>query len=147
MSSDVTRLMLQVFRAEAAMTAAVDRLVADLNLTRARWQVLGALDALGGQATQSRIGRAMGLARQSVRRTCQDLEGAGLIATAPNPAHRRARLMVFTEPGRAAFAQARRRQAEWSDRLADGLPLQAFPLAQATLDALIGRLETDASEA
>lgn len=143
MSDDVTRLMLQVFRAEAAMTAAVDRLVADLNLTRARWQVLGALDALGGQATQSRIGRAMGLARQSIRRTCQDLERDGLIATAPNPAHRRAKLMVFTEPGRAAFAQARRRQSEWGESLADGLPLQTFPLAQATLESLIARLEAE----
>ena len=146
MSDDVTRLMLMVFRAEAALTEAVDRLVADLDLTRARWQVLGALDALGGRATLSQVGRAMGLSRQSVRRTAQDLERTGFLAFKPNPAHARAKLAVFTEPGRAAFAEARRRQARWSADLASGLPPQAFGLAHAALESLVGRLDADTAE-
>ncbi len=141
MSADPSRLILAVFRAEAALTGAIDRLVADLGLSRARWQVLGAMQAMGAPATLSQIGRAMGLSRQSVRRTVSDLSDAGLIAYQRNPAHARAALVSFTDKGREALVEASRRQAAWATELAGDTQGGAMIVARQVLLGFVDRLE------
>src|SRR3712207_603018 len=51
------------------------------------------------------IGRALSLPRQVVQRLCDQALEQGLVATAPNPAHRRSPLVTLTDAGRAAFTR------------------------------------------
>src|SRR3954447_26347322 len=113
----VSRLALEVFRLNGALIAAGDELVAPLGLTSARWQVMGAVAQARGGLPVAGIARNMGLVRQSVQRIADELAAEGILRFAPNPHHRRARLVQFTEQGTALFDAASARWLALADRL------------------------------
>lgn len=110
-----------------------EQLAAPAGLTATRWQVLGAV--LNEPLTQAEIARRMGITRQSVRRTTNQLVDDGLLRGVENPSHRKAKLLQPTEAGfvaidkigpqHAVFAEAleaqlgKSRMAEISDTLAE----------------------------
>ncbi len=142
----VTDLILETFRLNGALLAAGDALVADLGLTSARWQVLGAV-ALEGQAlTVPQIARRMGLSRQAVQRVANDLQGEGLVAWADNPDHKRAKLVLLTRAGQKAYAEADARQIAWSNGLAKGLDPKAVAAALDIMTALNARCRPAAQD-
>lgn len=104
-----SRLALEVFRLNGALIAAGDALTAPLGLTSARWQVMGAVAEARGGLPVAGIARNMGLVRQSVQRVADDLVAEGILRFAPNPHHRRARLVQLTARGEALFAEVSRR--------------------------------------
>lgn len=128
----VTDLMLAVFRLNGRLLAAGDRLGADLGLSSARWQVLGALDSGPGCAAE--IARRMGLRRQSVQRLVDVMVADGLLSLSDNPSHKRARLVGMTELGRARFASVMERHRAWANALGAGL-------APADLGRALGLIE------
>jgi DNA-binding MarR family transcriptional regulator len=103
--------------------------------------VLGAVAMAPHPGPVPHLARAMGLSRQNVRRIADDLAAAGLLRFAPNPHHRRAKLVLLTERGREVFAAARRLQAPWADGLGDGLDPGEVRAALDTLRALRARLD------
>lgn len=136
-------LIIEVFRLNGALIAAGDRLVSDLGLTSARWQVLGAVAKSGASPSLSEVARAMGLSRQAVRRITQDMARDGLLNIYPHPANRRVRLIKLTEAGRAAHAGADARQRPWGERLAAGLAKAELCGAQKLLQELRARLDRE----
>ena len=106
--SKFTELILETFRLNGALIDAGDKLIKDLGLTSARWQVLGSL--LDGSITVAEIARRMGLSRQNVQRISNRLEQDGFIDTSPNPAHRRAKLYFLTAFGTESMQEVSRRQ-------------------------------------
>jgi DNA-binding MarR family transcriptional regulator len=136
----VTRLIFELFRLNGRLQAAGDRLTGDLGLSTARWQVLGAIKF--GVFTVSQISRAMGLTRQAVQRVVHDLVGLGLVSLEDNPEHRRAKLVHLTEAGRAVIKKMDRRQAVWSDWLADAATVSNIDAAAGVLFKLRSRLES-----
>ncbi|ARO55260.1 transcriptional regulator, MarR family [Methylorubrum extorquens] len=132
-----TALVLEIFRSSGALLAAGDRLVGDLGLTSARWQVLGAVALAAQPLPVARIARDMGMTRQGVQRTVNELAKAGLVSLADNPHHLRARLVLLTPAGRDAYAAAAVRQAPWAAALARGLDPAALEAAR-TLVRTIG---------
>lgn len=134
-----TELILEVFRLNGLLLAAGDRLTADLGLTSARWQVMGAIAE--APLTVAAIGRRMGLTRQAVLRVANDLAAQGFAAFAENPDHKRAKLLGLTDRGRNALAEVTGRQIAWSNDLADGLPLPALRDAVTAVRSLRSRLE------
>lgn len=139
----VTRLVLSTFRANGVVVAAGDRLVADQDLTSARWQVLGAIALAERPLTVAQIARRMGLSRQSVHATVRRLVDRGLLTFAPNEDHQRSPLVQLTEAGSAAYVEADRKQAAWANRLGAGIPIADLVTAARVLDELCGRLEED----
>ncbi|WP_118135135.1 MarR family winged helix-turn-helix transcriptional regulator [Oceanicella sp. SM1341] len=117
----LTALVLETFRLNGRLLAAGDALVAGTGLTSARWQVLGAILFAGRPLPVPRIAEAMGLTRQAVQRQVNEMAAAGLLDFAPNPHHKRARLVVVTDAGRAAYAAADALQRPWAARLAEAL--------------------------
>lgn len=99
--TNIRDLVVAIFRANGALIANGNRLVADLGLTAALWQVLDALERADGQATVAEIGRMMGLTRQSVQRSVDRLADRGLAIGLDNPAHKRAPLIALTQEGRS----------------------------------------------
>src|SRR6516225_10579736 len=117
----VTDLVLETFRLNGRLLAAGDELVADLGLTSARWQVLGAMALSPVPLSVAQIARNMGLTRQAVQRLVNEMEADGLMRFAPNPHHQRAKLVLLTAAGKSAFAAAMKRQGVWASDLGAGL--------------------------
>ncbi|WP_234050900.1 MULTISPECIES: MarR family winged helix-turn-helix transcriptional regulator [unclassified Xanthobacter] len=131
-----SRLALEVFRLNGALIAAGDMLVEPLGLTSARWQVLGAITQAEGGLPTAGIARAMGLTRQSVQRVVDDLARLGLVRFAPNPHHKRAKLVQLTPEGRMASAAASARWAPLAEALATAVTVPALDEAAQVLHRL-----------
>jgi len=136
-------LMLDLFRLNSLLLAAGDRLVAELGLTSARWQILGAIVAGERPEPVAWLARKLGANRQNVQRIVNDLERDGLVAFAANPNHRRAQLVVLTERGKAAYEAAMRLQAPWINALAEGLSPAAIAAMHRVIVALRQKLESE----
>jgi len=136
----VTELVLEVFRLNGALLTAGDALVADIGLTSARWQVLGAIKLSPVALPVAHLARNMGLARQSVQRLVNEMTVDGLVDQAPNQHHRRARLVLLTGKGESAFESAMARQGRWADQLCAGLSPDGIETASLTLRQLRLRL-------
>ena len=142
----LTDLMLAVFRLNGRLLAGGDRLGADMGLTSARWQVLGALEAGPGSAAE--VARRMGLRRQSVQRLVDAMVADGLLALSDNPNHKRARLVDMTEQGRARYASIMARHRGWANGLSEGLDPTAIAAGVALVEELARRVgDQDAGEA
>jgi DNA-binding MarR family transcriptional regulator len=137
----ITELVLETFRLNGRLLAAGDALVADLGLTSARWQVLGAVALSPVPLSVAQIARNMGLTRQAVQRLADEIEGDGLLRFAPNPHHQRAKLILLTAAGKSAFAAAMKRQAAWAAALGRGFGVREIAAAATTLRTLRQRLE------
>ncbi|MFC3172723.1 MarR family winged helix-turn-helix transcriptional regulator [Novosphingobium bradum] len=117
----INALIVSIFRVGGSLLEAGARLVADIGITPAWWQVLGALSLSPVPLTVPQIARHIGLARQSVQRIVDLLETRGLVRLEPNPHHRRARLVMLSEAGIEVYRQANVRQAPWAEQLEAGL--------------------------
>jgi DNA-binding MarR family transcriptional regulator len=136
----LSRTALGVFRLNGQFLSVADELAKPAGLTAAWWQVLGAV--LAEPLPVSGVARAMGITRQSVQRIADLLVERGLAEYAPNPAHRRAKLLTPTEDGRAAIAKIDPGHAALADRLADALGEDGFAETAQVLERLIGVMET-----
>ena len=137
----ITDLVLETFRLNGRLLASGDALVADLGLTSARWQVIGAMALSPVPLSVAQIARNMGLTRQAVQRLANEMEADGLMRFAPNPNHQRAKLVVLTAAGKSAFAAAMKRQGAWASDLGAGLDPRKVAAAVATLRSVRQRLE------
>jgi DNA-binding MarR family transcriptional regulator len=83
--------------------------------TLARWLILDAVE--DGPSTVAQIARGRGIARQAIQRVADLLEGEGLVVYAPNPGHRRAKLLHPTPEGRQILRTISIAQKAWADEL------------------------------
>src|SRR5271157_2986026 len=139
----VTDLVLDLFRLSSRMIAAGDRLVADLGLTSARWQILGAIVDADRPQPVAWLARDLGANRQNVQRIVNDLESEGLVAFEANPHHRRAQLVVLTDKGKQTFDAAMRLQAPWINSLSDGLAIKDVQTFHRVVMVLREKLESN----
>lgn len=137
-----TPLILEVFRLGAQLLAAGDRLVAPLELTSARWQVLGAVAEAERPMPVAWLARELGLHRQGVQRITNDLIKLGFVQLAPNPHHRRASLVVLTSRGEETFKAAMSAYNPWVERLVSGFSVDHLETARRVATALRERLHS-----
>ena len=129
----VDDLIVSVFRLNGHLIDAGNRLVMDIGLTSAWWQVLGALALSPVALPVAHIARNMGLSRQSVQRVADLLAEKGLVRFEANPHHQRAKLVVLTPQGGAAVAAAEERQRPWAREMMAGLTLERLATAREVL--------------
>ena len=137
----LTELILDVFRLNGALLASGDALVGDLGLTSARWQVLGAIALSPVPLPVAHLARNMGLTRQAVQRSVDEMRNDGLVRLDPNPHHRRAMLVTMTDGGNSAYCAASERQKRWADALAAGLSPKDIKAASVLMRELQRRLD------
>jgi len=123
------------------MLAAGDRLVGELGLTSARWQVLGTIVASERPQPVAWLARGMGANRQNIQRIVNDLAADGLVEFRSNPHHRRAQLVVLTDDGKKSFDDAMRLQAPWVNNLADGLKVSDIETTHRLITSIRQKLE------
>ena len=136
----LTEIILLVFRVNGRLLAAGDRLVADLGLTSARWQMLGAVALSDRPATAPQLAARMGMTRQAAQKQLDLLMTDGLVAAEANPGHARSPLYVLTRKGTSVWGATERVQAEWADRLAERLSPADLVTTKQLLDNLNNRL-------
>jgi DNA-binding MarR family transcriptional regulator len=142
-SSTLTDLILETFRLNGALLTAGDGMIADLGLTSARWQVLGAMDLSPSPLPVAHIARNMGLSRQAVQRLVNEMAMQDLVRFIPNPHHQRAKLVLMTAKGRTVFDAAMDRQRPWANHLATGLSSEDVSTALRVLQSLRNKLQSE----
>jgi DNA-binding MarR family transcriptional regulator len=142
----LTDVILLIFRVNGQLLAAGDRLVEHLQLTSARWQMLGAVALSGSPRTAPQLAATMGVTRQGAQKQLDLLLESGLLTAEPNPGHVRSPLYVLTRKGATVYAATERAQRDWATTLMDSMPLSDLHAARRLLQALSERLLTvDAS--
>lgn len=131
--------MLPIFELNGEFLAAAETMTRPVGLTPAWWQVLGStLDqALPVAEIARRVG--LGLVRQGVQRVADILVDQGLASYMANPGHRRAKLLLPTDDGRAALARLSEAQHAWANAVADDVGTsdleQALTIVRRIIDA------------
>lgn len=136
----LTEIVLLVFRVNGRLLSAGDRLVADLGLTSARWQMLGAVAMADRPRTSPQLAAGMGMTRQAAQKQLDLLMEDGLVAAQANPGHARSPLYVLTRQGNSVWAATERVQTAWASRLADRFSLASLETTKQLLDNLNDRL-------
>jgi DNA-binding MarR family transcriptional regulator len=136
--SALSALVVQVLRLEGLLSQAGDELAAPTGQTTARWRVLAAVEHEPKPVAQ--IAREWGLARQSVQRVADLLADEGLVAYDENPAHRRAKLVRLSPPGRRNLTRIQRAQVAWANELGAAIGTRDLERASAVLERLLGAL-------
>jgi len=136
----VTELILDVFRLNGRLLVAGDRLVSELGLTSARWQVLGAIAYAQRPESVSSHARAMGVHRQGIQRIVNELQKEGIVEFQPNPHHKRAHQVILTSEGQKLFEAALALQAPWVNALSSDLKPNDIAIAKNVIDQLTRRL-------
>jgi DNA-binding MarR family transcriptional regulator len=127
-----TDFVVEVSRLGAMFTAKGEGFARLADQTLARWVILDAIE--DGAATVAQVARRRGIARQAVQRVADLLEQEGLVSYAPNPAHRRAKLLRPTSRGHAALRTISIAQKAWADALGE-------EIEEATLRRLTERIK------
>ena len=138
----LTDIMLTVFRVNGRLLEKGDQLVEPLNLTSARWQVLGAAALAGKPLSAPQIAEAMGITRQGAQKQLNKLEEDGFFEQSLNPRHLRSPLYSLTELGSRTFAKVMALEAVWANGLVASLPLQDLKNTLQTLNAVYKRLDS-----
>jgi len=136
----LSNLILTIFKVSGRLNRAGDALSRDLNLTSARWQVLGATATT--PRTVAQIARHYELTRQGVLWVVQAMVKDGLVELIHNPDHRRAKLVRHTAAGRALYDEISRRQRRWVSGLAESFNVPELERGTALL-ARLGEIVID----
>jgi DNA-binding MarR family transcriptional regulator len=133
-------VLLGLFQLHGRVLEAADVMSGGFGLTGARWQVMkvAARQAL----TVSQIARRLGLKRQSVQRTVDQLAEQGLVELQPNLDHLRAGLVGLSDEGRRILARLEVRQQAWLGRCLRGLGRAELERLARSLGELAGRVES-----
>jgi DNA-binding MarR family transcriptional regulator len=140
-ADSVADLIAETFRVNGRLLSAADALVADLGLTAARLQVLGAIAVSPVALPVAHIARNLGLTRQAVQRLVDEMERDSLVRFEANPHHQRAKLVLLTASGRDAYDAAMKHQASLARKLTQGLTVKQIRSATAVLKTMRRRLE------
>ena len=138
----LTDIMIAVFRMNGRLLEKGDQLVSPLNLTSARWQVLGAVALAKKPLSAPQIAETMGITRQGVQKQLNKLVEKNLLEQRHNPRHERSPIYALTEHGNSTFAKAMALESIWATGLSVGLPLEDLQKTLQTLNALHDRLDS-----
>lgn len=139
----LSSMILDLFRLNNRLLSAGDRLVAEVGLTSARWQILGTIAAGDRPQPVAWLARDIGAHRQNVQRIVNELEAEGLVSFEPNPHHRRAALVVLTDKGMQAFEDAMHLQIPWVNNLAEELQVRHVETTHKVITEVLRKLEGD----
>jgi len=140
----MTAMIFDLLKLNSRVLNAGDKLVADLGLTSARWQILGSIAATDRPQPVAWLARDLGAYRQNVQRIINELEKDGLVKFQPNPHHRRAHLVVLTDKGKQTYEAAMELQTPWVNGLADGLAPEEIETVRKVMAVLREKLEGSA---
>lgn len=120
-------------RASGAVARPASKTLAPLGLRVRSYSVLALASEHGAGVTQRRLAATMGLDPSQILALVDELEKAGLVERAADPADRRNKLIVPTDNGIRVHEQARARVDEANRSCFDGLPQERVDELRETL--------------
>jgi DNA-binding MarR family transcriptional regulator len=133
---EVTWLIRRLFR---AMGAQADDYLADTGLSAADRAVMEFLYP-GEALSVPDIARRYDVSRQHIQVIVNGLVTRGLVRSAPNPKHKRSRLIRLSDLGRDSFEEIRRNETAVVQHLFAGISDDALETTRATLATLLKKL-------
>lgn len=131
LQDEISKLMADVYEAAGAFRASGQVIASGENQTLAQWHLLDSID--DPSATVARAARRVGLTRQAVQKTANELAAAGLLEFKDNPDHKRSPLIAVTEKGQAVLDRlAERAHASHESRF-DEISPEAIATTRETL--------------
>ena len=127
-------LIADLFEAAGAARRRGEAIAAADGQTQARWQLLSVISE--GDWTVAHAARRLGITRQAVQRTADELLRLGLAETETNPNHQRSPLIRPTDEGRTALAAMNQRARRWHAELTADLDPRDVEAARRVLRAL-----------
>jgi DNA-binding MarR family transcriptional regulator len=110
---DISGLIADIYEVAGALRQSGQQIARAEGHTIGQWHLL---DALGDPSTTvARAARRLGLTRQAVQKTANELEASGLIEFRENPDHKNSPLIVLTVDGESTLGRINAR-ALASDR-------------------------------
>lgn len=137
----VTDVIIATFRLNGRLMDIAQRRARAGGITATQWQVIGGI--LVEPHSVAEIGRLMGMTRQGVQRTANQLVEQGLAEYRPNPAHRRAKLLACTDAGYWAIRQITLVQRPWADQIGAKIGVTELQETLTTMQHLIAELEAE----
>lgn len=137
----LTELILEIFKLNGMLTLEGDQLTKEHNLSSAQWKVLGALAMSSDPMTVSHIARTMGQSRQGVQRLVNKMSKEGLLASQPNPLHKRAKLITLTTAGRDVYGKVSKKQIPWANNIAENMESSNLQATLSVVKALRAKME------
>jgi len=134
-------LVLSVFRLSGLLQAAGDKMAEGVDLTSARWKVIGIIALANGGVTVPAIGRALGQSRQAVQRITNVMEEDGLLYYQLNPRHKRSPLVILTDQGQQVYNALRTVQDPWALENTSELAVQDLETSLRLIRRLIHQME------
>lgn len=122
------------------MTTAATELLGQGKHSSGRRSILRSIDADGAQTVPA-MARVRSVSRQHVQQLVDQLKSDGLVRAAPNPAHRRSKLITLTADGRRFLQRMKQREVVLFDLLAAEISPGEFRQATELVRTLRQRLE------
>lgn len=141
MTDDFAHLVADVYEAAGELRRWGERIAAAEDQTQTRWQVLSAVS--DGLRSVPDAARRLGISRQAVQRTANDLVADGLVRFVDNPGHRTSPLVELTSAGREVLRRLTDRAAVANDAVVARLGEVDLAAARATLRAVCAHLRAD----
>jgi DNA-binding MarR family transcriptional regulator len=134
-SADTLPLLIaDIYEAAGVLRQRGDRIASVAGQTQARWQVLSVLS--DGDWTVPKVARRLGVTRQAVQRTADQLSAEGMIEFEVNPDHERSPLTRPTRAGIAALAAIAAAASDWNELAAAGLKPNDLKIARMVVQAI-----------
>ena len=135
MSDEMALLIADVYEAAGVLRRWGESVAAAEGQTQSRWQVVSVVSDV--PLTVPSAARRLGISRQAVQRTVNELADDGLVRLAPNPDHRTAALIELTDRGREVLARMTRRATKVHRELAAAIPIADIVPAREFLQRLV----------
>ncbi|MDG2140784.1 MAG: MarR family transcriptional regulator [Gammaproteobacteria bacterium] len=117
-------LVLSVLRLNGLLIAEGDVMTEELNLTHARWKVIGAIALSNNGLTVPGIARVLGQSRQAVQRITDVMVHDGVLEYQKNPNHKRSVLVLLSENGKEIYNTLREVQDPWAIDATEDIPIE-----------------------
>jgi DNA-binding MarR family transcriptional regulator len=130
-------LVLSVLRLNGLLIAEGDAMTEKLNLTHARWKVIGAIALSNNGLTVPGIARVLGQSRQAVQRITDVMVHDGVLEYQKNPNHKRSVLVLLSENGKEIYNTLREVQDPWAIDATEDIPVEELETALRLVRRLI----------
>lgn len=140
--SQQNKIIIGLFRAYHDISLIGDQLASEHGLTTSKWKVLGAIRLENTALTVPHIARLMGLTRQAVQRTIDELLKLEYIQQLDNPAHKKSSLFQLTEIGEKAFDAINKEWEKMAITIFEGIQWHDIDTTVNILTDIITKIES-----
>lgn len=133
---------MQLTQLSRSWRAELDRRLADLGLSQARWLVLLHLSRFDAAPTQSQLAQSVGIEGPTLARLLDSLEGQGLVQRLEAPEDRRAKRVMLCEQALPMIQRIQRIADELRGQLLAGIDPADLQLCQQIHQRILGNLQS-----